>query len=127
MDIRPIRNEADYNWALKEIEVYFDNEPESGTPEADRFDVLAGLIEAYEANYWDIEAPDPIEAILTVMEATGRTQADLAELLSSRPRASEIISRKRRLNLAMIQKLSEAWKIPAALLIKPYHLAAQRD
>lgn len=39
--IRPIRSEADYDAALEEIERYFENEPEPGTPEADRFDLLA--------------------------------------------------------------------------------------
>ena len=55
MDIRPIRTEADYEWALHEIEQYFDREPEPGTKKADRFDVLAALIEGYEATHWPIE------------------------------------------------------------------------
>ena len=63
MDIRSIKTEADYDWALKEIEPYFAHEPIPGTPEADRFDVLATLIEAYEAKHWHIEAPDPVAAI----------------------------------------------------------------
>ena len=48
MEIRPIRTEADYDAALKEIEQYFEKEPEPGSPEADRFDILAALIGAYE-------------------------------------------------------------------------------
>ena len=63
MDIRPIRTEADYDWALVEIARYFDNEPLPGTPDADRFDVLADLITAYEARTWPVEAPDPVEAM----------------------------------------------------------------
>jgi HTH-type transcriptional regulator/antitoxin HigA len=55
IDIRPLRTEADYDWALAEIEQYFDNEPKIGTPEADRFDLLASLIEAYEVKHWPIE------------------------------------------------------------------------
>jgi HTH-type transcriptional regulator/antitoxin HigA len=53
-NIRPIRTEADYNWALAEIEQYFENEPTLGSPESDRFEMLATLIEAYEAQYWPI-------------------------------------------------------------------------
>jgi HTH-type transcriptional regulator/antitoxin HigA len=59
MDVRPIRTEADYDWALAEIEPYFVNPPSVGTAEAERFDVLAALIEAYEAHHWPIEPPDP--------------------------------------------------------------------
>jgi len=51
-NIRAIRTEGDYNWALSEIEKYFDNEPKPGTKDSDRFDVLADLIDAYEAKHW---------------------------------------------------------------------------
>lgn len=54
MDIRPIKIEADYDWALAEIAQYFENQPGPGTAEADRFDVLAALIEVYESQHWDI-------------------------------------------------------------------------
>ena len=63
MNIRPIKSERDYDWALREIERYFEREPRRGTPDADRFDILATLIESYEARYWPIDPPDPIEAI----------------------------------------------------------------
>ena len=54
-DIRPLRNEDDYDAALKAIAVYFDNEPSRGSTEADRFDLLALVIADYEAKYWAIE------------------------------------------------------------------------
>ena len=63
MDTQPIRTEADYDAALKEIELYFDREPELGSPESDRFDVLAALVAAYEREHWPIDPPDPVEAI----------------------------------------------------------------
>lgn len=47
----------DYDWALAEIEPYFINPPERGTAEADRFDLLAALIAAYEARSWRIDTP----------------------------------------------------------------------
>ena len=83
-NIRAIRDEDDYNWALAEIEQYFDNEPEPGTEASERFDV-ASLIEAYETMNWPIERADPIEAIKYRMEAAGYTQHDLAEILGSSP------------------------------------------
>jgi len=83
MLIRPIRNEADYDAALNEIERYFEREPVPGTPEAEHFDVLATLIGAYEREHWPIEPPEPIEAIQCHMEQRGYTQSDLANLLGS--------------------------------------------
>jgi HTH-type transcriptional regulator / antitoxin HigA len=59
MDVRGIRTEAEYDQALSEIANYFRLVPKPGTPEAKRFDVLAALIEAYEARYWPIEAAGP--------------------------------------------------------------------
>lgn len=123
MDIRPLRTEADYEWALGEIEPYFDEEPALGSPESNRFLVLADLIAAYEARHWAIDAPDPIAAITAVMAQSGYRQADLAQLLGSRSRASEILNRKRALTTDMIWRLHQEWKIPAELLIRPYHLA----
>ena len=122
MDVRPIRTEADYDWALAEIAPYFENEPEFGTPEADRFDVLASLIEAHEARHWPIDPPDPVEAIRYRMETAGYTQADLARLLGSRSRASEILKRRRHLTIGQASKLHREWNIPAEALFRPYHL-----
>lgn len=119
MDIRSIKTETDYGWALKEIEQYFEHEPALGTPEAERFDVLATLIEAYEAKHWPIAAPDPVSAILEIMEHRNLKQADLATLLGSRSRASEILARKRPLTMKQAWTLHEQWHIPAEVLLKP--------
>jgi HTH-type transcriptional regulator/antitoxin HigA len=123
-NIRAIRTEADYDWALSEIERYFTKEPKEGSLEAERFDVLSALIEAYEAKHWPIEPGDPIEAIRYKMEVAGLTQSDLSDLLGSAPRASEILNRKRALTTEMIYKISRAWGIPADSLVRPYHLQA---
>ena len=126
-DIRPIRAEADYDWALAEVEQYFENEPALGTAESDRFEILSTLIEAYEARHWAIEPADPVEAIKYSMELTGHTQADLANLLGSRSRASEVLKRKRPLTLGMVNKLHQEWRIPAEALIRPYHLETDQE
>jgi HTH-type transcriptional regulator / antitoxin HigA len=120
MDIRPLRTETDYDWALAEIEPYFADEPAPNSPEADRFDVLSALIQSYEAQHWSIDAPDPVSAIKHCMELNRYSQSDLAAILGSRSRASELLGRKRPLSLAMAYRLHEAWKIPADILIKPY-------
>lgn len=123
MDIRPLRAEADYEWALTEIAAYFDKEPERGTPDADRFDVLAMLIESYEAKHWPIEPPDAIAAIEEVMALKGYKRSDLARVLGSSSRASEILKRRRSLSMEMVHRLNVEWHIPAEVLIRPYALA----
>jgi len=122
-NIRPIRTEDDYNWALAEITRYFENEPEVGSPDGDRFDVLAALIEAYEDKHYPIEAPDPVDAIHSHMELFNLPRKALAEVIGSSPRATEVLNRKRALTLDMIFKLNKEWRIPAEILIRPYHLA----
>jgi len=112
-----IHNDEDYEAALREYESFFDNEPAPGTPEADRFVLLGMVIAKYEEERFPIESADPVDVIVTAMESSGRSQSDLAELLGSRSRASEILNRKRDLNLGQIRLLAREWRIPAAALI----------
>lgn len=126
MKIRPIRTEADYDAALREIEGHFEREPEPGSPEADRFDVLAALIEAYERRHWPIDPPDATSAIRYCMEQRGFTQSDLAALLGSQSCASEILNRKRALTLEMARKLHQRWGIPAESLLRTGDLETSR-
>jgi HTH-type transcriptional regulator/antitoxin HigA len=116
-NIRPLHTEAEYDDALTEIASYFDNEPAPGSPAADRFDLLALVIEDYERRHWPIDLPDAIDAIRYRMETGGYSQADLGRLLGSRQRASDILNGKRPLTLAMIRKLHADWGIPAEALI----------
>jgi HTH-type transcriptional regulator / antitoxin HigA len=125
--IRPLRSEADYESALDEIERYFDSEPKPGTPEADRFDLLALVIEDYERRRWPIEPPDAIDAIRYGMETGGHTQADLGRLLGSRQRASDILAGKRSLTMRMAWKLNREWGIPAEALIAPPRTAGRKS
>ena len=124
--VQPIRTEADYDLALSEIAAYFEREPEPGSAEADRFDVLAALIKAYEDEHWPIGAAHPLAAIRYVMEMRGYTQADLARVLGSRSRASEVLNRKRHLTREMAWALNRKWGIPADSLIRPYKLRPAR-
>jgi HTH-type transcriptional regulator / antitoxin HigA len=117
--IRPLRNEADYEAALTDIERYFDKAPKRSTPEADRFDLLALVIEDYEKKNWPIDPPNPVDAIRYRMETGGYTQTDLGRLLGSRQRASDVLTRKRRLTMQMAWKLHREWNIPAESLIQP--------
>jgi len=120
MLLRPIRNEEDYETALKEIEALW--VAEAGTADADRLDILVLLVEAYEAEHYPIPAPDPIELILHVMDARGLTRRDLEPYLGSRARVSEILNRRRPLSLEMIRKLQAGLDLPADILVQPYEV-----
>jgi len=118
MDIRPIRTETDHRAALQEVERLFEASPD--TPEGERLEVLATLIEAYEERRHDIPRPDPIAAILYTMESRGLSRRDLEPYIGSRARVSEVLSRKRPLSIEMIRKLHTGLGIPAEVLIQPY-------
>ena len=119
MEIKPIKNEVDYQAALKEIELLFDAAPD--TPEGDRLEVLTTLVEVYEERHYTIPPPDPIEAILYHMESRGLTRRDLEPYIGSRARVSEVLNRKRPLTMEMIRNLHKGLGIPAEILIQPYH------
>lgn len=122
MEIPPIKTEADYRAALDEASSLMD--AAADTPEGDRLDLLATLIEHYEARHYPIKAPDPIAAIEFMMEQKGLTRRDLEPAIGSRGRVSEVLTRKRPLTLAMIRALSPLLSLPADVLIQPYELVA---
>ena len=116
MEIKPIRTEADYEAALKEVEKLMESQP--GTPEGDRMEVLVTLIEAYEVKHFPIPLPnDPVEVLVYYMESRGLSRSDLIPFLGSKERVSEVLHRKRGLSLEMIRRLHEGLGIPAELLI----------
>lgn len=117
MHIRPIRTQADYQASLKEISVLVAMDPAIGTPEGDRLDVLATLVQAYEAKHFPIESPDPIEAIKFRMEQGGLGVKELEPMIGRSNRVYEVLSRKRPLTLNMIRKLHHELGIPADVLI----------
>ncbi len=119
MDIRPIRTQEDYQATLREVSAFFDDEPEPGSPEGDRFEVLLTLLEAYEAKHFPIDSPDPVEAIQFRMEQGGLTPRDLQPMIGRLNRVYEVLNRKRSLTLNMIWKLHRGLGIPAESLIRP--------
>ncbi len=117
MQLKPIRTEQDYEAALREVSPFFDDEPELGSPEADRFEMLVMLIEAYEAKHHTIAPPSPIEAIKFRMEQAGLTVKDLEPMIGRSNRVYEVLSGKRTLTLPMIRRLHSMLGIPAESLI----------
>lgn len=120
MDVRPIKTRRDHLAALKEIEDLW-NAP-TGSREADRVEVLALLIQAYEAKHFPIPDPDPIDFLLHVMEARGLNRKDLEPYIGSRARVAEVLNRVRPLTLEMIRRLSEGLNLPADVLVRRYEV-----
>lgn len=116
-EIKPIRTKRDYDAALKEVERLWG--AKSGTAEGDRLDVLATLIDVYEAEHYPMDPPDPIEAIKFRMEQQGLTRRDLEEIIGTRTRIAEVLNRKRGLSITMIRRLHERLGISADVLIRP--------
>jgi HTH-type transcriptional regulator / antitoxin HigA len=123
MEIHPIRNDDDHAAAIREIEKLWG--AAAGTEEGDKLDILSMLVEKYEDRSWpNIDISDPIDLLNFAIEELGHSQAELAELLGSRSRASELLNRRRPLTVEMIHKINQAWKIPADLLVRPSRVAA---
>jgi HTH-type transcriptional regulator/antitoxin HigA len=116
-DVKPIRTSKDHERAIKEVEALWG--AKSGTPKGDRLDVLATLIDAWEAIHYPIDPPDPIEAIKFRMEQQGLTRKDLEGIIGTRARIAEVLSGKRELSIAMIRRLNEQLGIRADVLIRP--------
>jgi HTH-type transcriptional regulator / antitoxin HigA len=123
MQIRPIRTSKNHRAALAEIEKLWG--PSTGTSEGDKLDILVTLVETYEERRWPLRSRrrfDPVDVLRYAIEELGHSQAELADILGSRSRASEVLARRRPLTLEMIQKINTSWKIPADLLVQPYRI-----
>lgn len=116
MEIKPIKTEADYHNALKEIDALWGAEINS--PEGDKLDVLMTLTEAWESQHYPIDEPDPIEHIHFIMEQKNMSRKDLEPYIGPRGRVSDVLNRKRSLTLNMIRRLHDGLGIPADVLIQ---------
>jgi HTH-type transcriptional regulator/antitoxin HigA len=123
--IRPIRNEADYELALQEIDRCLD--AASGSPERDQLEVLTVLVDDYEAKHHSISPPEPIAAIEFVLEQRGLSRKDLEGVIESSGRISEVMNKQRSLTLAMIRRLVETFDLPADVLIRRTERSAAQD
>src|SRR5277367_3765784 len=124
MEIKPIRNDADHERALREIQRLWG--AKEGTTEGDRLDVLATLVDAYEGKHFPIDPPDPIEAIRFRLEQQGLDPSALIGVIGGRSRVYEVMNGKRALSLEMIRRLHERFGIPAEVLIQPVRAKLRR-
>ncbi len=116
--IRPVRTTRDYEWALERIDELIDAAP--GSTEYDELDILGTLVAEYEEEHYPIPSLDPIDTIKAMLEMRGMRPQDLANILGSKSIASELLNRKRKLELNHIRKINEKLKIPIELLTKEY-------
>jgi HTH-type transcriptional regulator/antitoxin HigA len=124
-ELKPIRSEADYDEALAEVERLWGSK--LGTPDGDRLDILATLIEAYEDKHYPMDLPDPIEAIKYRMERQGLTRKDLEPMIGTRTRVAEVLNGKRNLSITMIRNLHAKLGISAEILIQPAQKSRRRE
>jgi len=116
MEIKPIKTDSDYQQALHRLEELFTAKP--NTQEGDELEILGIVIEHYEEEHFQIDMPEPIEAIKFRMEQMGLEQQDLTRIIGSKSRASEILNRKRSLSLRQIRLLHKELHIPAEVLLR---------
>lgn len=119
-ELKPVRSEGDYEAALAAVERLWG--AKSGTPDGDRLDILATLIDGYEAAHDPMDPPDPVEAIKFRMEQQGLTRKDLEPMIGTRTRVAEVLNRKRGLSIEMIRRLHDGLSISADVLIRPSRL-----
>jgi HTH-type transcriptional regulator/antitoxin HigA len=118
MDLKIIKTEVEYKAYLTEVERLAAEDPELGTSDGDRLELLAKLVEDYEKERFRFVRPDPVAAIKFRMEEKGLKQKDLVAIMGGKNRVSEVLSGKRPLTLAMVRALSEELRIPTDLLIQ---------
>lgn len=125
MDIRPLHTSEDHAWALSELTRLWEK-AEPGTPDGARFEVLSTLVDAYERKHVPLPAPDPIAAIRFRLDQMGASLRSLQPIFKTTARTSEIMNRKRKLNLTMIRALHRTLSIPVEVLVQDYPLQAER-
>lgn len=117
MRIHPVRSERDYEAAVNRIAELMGSKP--GTAAGDELDVLATLVDVYEARHFPMDAPDPVTVIKFQMEQQGLTRKDVQPMIGSRARVSEVLNGRRSLTLPMIRRLHAGLGIPVDLLVGP--------
>lgn len=118
--LRPIKNNGQYETALERVYALMQKNLKPNSKESDELEILSILIKEYENEHYQVPKPNPVEAIKFRLEQMNMSEAQLSRILGYRSRKSEILSGKRKLNLAMIRKLTEKLNIPAEVLIQNY-------
>jgi HTH-type transcriptional regulator/antitoxin HigA len=118
--LKPIKNKAQYEDALARVYSLMQKNIKPESKESDELEVLSILVKIYEEEHYPVPKPTPLEANKFRLEQMGMSEIELSDILGYRSRKSEVLSRKRKLSLAMIRKLNEVLHIPAEVLIQTY-------
>lgn len=116
-ELKPIKNDEQYEAFLEWVDEQFDQKPIPDSPEGDRLQIALLLIKAYEDVHFQIPTPDPIEAIKLKMEEKGLRNRDLAEWIGSKSYISALLNRKKPLTLKLAKLFHERLGIPAQVLL----------
>lgn len=116
--IKVIKNEKEHETALAEISSLIDRDPDPGTSEADRLELLTLLVENFESHSFPKRVPEPLEAIRFRMEQQNLKQRDLVPYIGSPSKVSEVLAGKRPLTLSMMRALHSHLGIPASVLLR---------
>lgn len=117
MELKPIKNDAEYEQMMEWIDEQFDSKPALNTPEGDRLQIALLLVKAYEDVHFQIPVPDPIDAIKLKMEEKGLKSKDLADWIGSKSYVSALLNRKKPLTLKLAKLFHERLGIPAKVLL----------
>ena len=115
--VKVIKTQRDYDAAVLRLSALMDEEIAPGSSKEAELELLALVIESYERSKVEPVVSDPIEAILFRMDQLGLRKVDLVPYMGSQSKVSEVLARKRPLNLAMIRKLHQELGIPADVLL----------
>ena len=118
--LKPIKNNKQYETALDRIYELMQKDLKIGSKHSDELEILSLIVKDYEDQNHPVPKPNPVEAIKFRLEQMGLSESQLAEILGFRSRKSEILSGKRKLNLAMIRTLHDKLARPASVLIQEY-------
>lgn len=120
MKTKILKTEQEYDKACERVYRLINSTENAINPnsvEGEEIELLSLLIEKYEEEHHQMDAPDPIEAIKFRMEQMNLRQADIAPLFGGKTRVSEVLNGKRELTLKMIILLNRYLGIPLESLV----------
>lgn len=113
-----LRDEAEYDAAVAEVDRLLELDPPAGSREYERMRFLMVLIGAYDDEHYPMgDTSTPQSVVSFMLDQREMTRADLAPILGGRSRVSEFFSGKRRLSVPQMLKLREVLRVPADLLL----------
>jgi HTH-type transcriptional regulator/antitoxin HigA len=86
--------------------------------EREAIELLTLLIERYEDTHYPIPPEDAVSVVRLLLERQGLTQRDLIPEFGSESGVSMFLTKRRKLTLQQVRKLSARFKLPADAFIQ---------